>query len=118
MPRPPTIFALSRTPLQLVRAMAAIANDGVVLKPHIVKSIKNADGSTYMETQREEVGRALESTTDKTLVGLLEQVVASGGGKKAAVKGYRIAGNTGTAQKIRPDGTAIGTAVGVVLHVP
>ena len=76
-----------------------------LLKPHIVKSIKNADGSTYMETQREEVGRALESTTDKTLVGLLEQVVASGGGKKAAVKGYRIAGKTGTAQKIRPDGT-------------
>ena len=58
-----------------------------------------------MESQREEVGRALESATDKTLVGLLEQVVASGGGKKAAVKGYRIAGKTGTAQKIRPDGT-------------
>nr|MBP7249528.1 PASTA domain-containing protein [Selenomonas sp.] len=97
--------SIAVTPLQLVRAMAAIANDGVVLKPHIVKSIKNADGSTYMETQREEVGRALESATDKTLVGLLEQVVASGGGKKAAVKGYRIAGKTGTAQKIRPDGT-------------
>ena len=97
--------SIAVTPIQLVRAMAAIANDGVVLKPHIVKSIQNADGSTYMESQREEVGRALESATDKTLVGLLEQVVASGGGKKAAVKGYRIAGKTGTAQKIRPDGT-------------
>lgn len=97
--------SIAVTPLQLVRAMAAIANDGVVLKPHIVKSIKNADGSTYMEAEREEVGRALESATDKTLVGLLEQVVSSGGGKKAAVKGYRIAGKTGTAQKIRPDGT-------------
>ena len=97
--------SIAVTPIQLVRAMAAIANDGVVLKPHIVKSIQNADGSTYMEAQREEVGRALESATDKTLVGLLEQVVASGGGKKAAVKGYRIAGKTGTAQKIRPDGT-------------
>ena len=96
--------SIAVTPIQLVRAMAAIANDGVVLKPHIVKSIKNADGSTYLENKREEVGRALESATDKTLVGLLEQVVASGGGKKAAVKGYRIAGKTGTAQKIRPDG--------------
>ena len=42
----------------------------------------------------------LESATDKTLVGLLEQVVATGGGAKAGVKGYRIAGKTGTAQKI------------------
>ena len=96
--------SIAVTPIQLVRAMAAIANDGVVLKPHIVKSIQNADGSTYLENGREEVGRAIESATDKTLVGLLEQVVASGGGKKAAVKGYRIAGKTGTAQKIRPDG--------------
>ena len=96
--------SIAVTPIQLVRAMAAIADDGVVLKPHIIKSIKNADGSTYLENGREELGRALESATDKTLVGLLEQVVASGGGKKAAVKGYRIAGKTGTAQKIRPDG--------------
>ena len=42
----------------------------------------------------------LDSATDKTLVGLLEQVVATGGGHKAAVEGYRIAGKTGTAQKI------------------
>ena len=96
--------SIAVTPIQLVRAMAAIANDGVVLKPHIVKSVQNADGSTYLENGREEVGRAIESATDKTLVGLLEQVVASGGGKKAAVKGYRIAGKTGTAQKIAPNG--------------
>ena len=96
--------SIAVTPIQLVRAMACIANDGVLLKPHIVKSIQNADGSTYLENGREEIGRVLESATDKTLIGLLEQVVASGGGKKAAVKGYRIAGKTGTAQKIRPDG--------------
>ena len=48
--------------------------------------------------------RALQSATTKTLVGLLEQVVASGGGQKAQVKGYRIGGKTGTAQKIRPNG--------------
>ena len=96
--------SIAVTPLQLITAMSAIANDGILLKPHILKTIRNADGSIYEETGREEVRRTIESATDKTLVGLLEQVVASGGGKKAAVKGYRIAGKTGTAQKIREDG--------------
>lgn len=96
--------SIAVTPLQLVTAMSAIANDGILLKPHIVKAIRNADGTTYQETKPEEVRRTIESATDKTLVGLLEQVVATGGGGKAAVKGYRIAGKTGTAQKIREDG--------------
>ncbi|MFA6850156.1 MAG: penicillin-binding protein 2, partial [Selenomonadaceae bacterium] len=47
--------SIAVTPLQLVQAMAAIANDGILLKPHIIKSIKNADGSVYMETNKEEV---------------------------------------------------------------
>ncbi|HCB93121.1 MAG TPA: peptidoglycan glycosyltransferase [Selenomonas sp.] len=96
--------SIAVTPLQLVRAMSAIANDGVLLKPHIVKAIRNPDNSIYMETKPEEVRRAIESETAKTVVGLLEEVVATGGGGKAAVKGYRIAGKTGTAQKIREDG--------------
>ena len=95
--------SIAVTPLQLVTAMSAIANSGVLLKPHIVKKITNADGSTYEERSTEEVRRVLDSATDKTLVGLLEQVVATGGGHKAAVDGYRIAGKTGTAQKIRRD---------------
>ncbi len=92
--------SIAVTPLQLVTAMSAIANDGVLLKPHIIKQITNADGSVYKENGREEVRRVLDSATAKTLVGLLEQVVATGGGSKAAVEGYRIAGKTGTAQKI------------------
>lgn len=97
--------SIAVTPLQLVTAMSAIANDGVLLKPHIVKSIRNADGTIYSETKPEEVRRTLESATDKTLVGLLEEVVANGGGSKARVKGYRVAGKTGTAQKPREDGS-------------
>ena len=87
------------TPLQLVTAMSAIANDGILLKPHIV------NGTTYSETHIEEVRRTIDSATDKTLVGLLEQVVANGGGKKASVRGYRVAGKTGTAQKVNEFGT-------------
>ncbi len=97
--------SIAVTPLQLATAMSAVANGGVLLKPHIVKSIRNVDGSVYMETEREEVRHPIEPVTDKMLIGLLEEVVASGGGAKAAVKGYRVAGKTGTAQKIREDGT-------------
>ena len=97
--------SIAVTPLQLVRAMSAVANDGVLLKPHIVKSIKNANGSVFSETQVEQVRRTIDPAVDKTLAGLLEQVVATGGGQKAKVRGYRVAGKTGTAQKIRSDGT-------------
>ena len=96
--------SIAVTPLQLITAFCAIANDGILLKPRIVKTIKNANGSTYSETHIEEVRRTIDSASDKTLVGLLEQVVASGGGGKASVRGYRIAGKTGTAQKVNDDG--------------
>ncbi|MGP1585346.1 MAG: penicillin-binding transpeptidase domain-containing protein [Schwartzia sp. (in: firmicutes)] len=96
--------SIAVTPLQLVTAMSAIANDGILMKPHMVKSVRNADGSVYEEKRPEEVRRAIETVTDKVLTGLLEQVVAAGGGAKAQVTGYRIAGKTGTAEKVDPNG--------------
>jgi len=96
--------SIAVTPLQLATAMSAIANDGVLLKPHIVKEVRNPDGSVFEAQQKEEVRRVISHETASTLVSLLEQVVASGGGGKAAVKGYRIGGKTGTAQKAREDG--------------
>ena len=93
--------SIAVTPLQLVTAMAAIANGGTLMHPYIVREIRNPDGSIYEERAPREIRRVLEPTVDRTLIGLLEQVVASGGGMKAGVKGYRIAGKTGTAQKIR-----------------
>ena len=93
--------SIAVTPLQLVTAMAAIANGGTLMHPYIVREIRNPDGSIYEERAPREIRRVLEPTVDRTLIGLLEQVVANGGGKKAGVKGYRIAGKTGTAQKIR-----------------
>ncbi len=95
--------SIAVTPLQLITAMSAIANDGVLMKPYIVKAVYNEDGSVYEETKPHEVRRAISSETDKTLIGLLEQVVSTGGGQKAKVKGYRIGGKTGTAQKINTD---------------
>lgn len=96
--------SIAVTPLQLISAVSAIANDGILMRPYIVKAVRNADGSYFETTQPKSVRQAIDSVTSKTLVGLLEQVVATGGGQKAAVKGYRIAGKTGTAEKIRVDG--------------
>ena len=84
----------------MITAMSAIANDGVLLKPHIVKAIYNADGTVYQQMEREEVRRCIDSDVDKTLKSVLEQVVSTGGGSKASIEGYHIAGKTGTAQKI------------------
>lgn len=95
--------SIAVTPLQLITAMSAIANDGVLMKPYIVKAVYNEDGSVYEEAKPKEVRRAVSSETAKTLIGLLEQVVSTGGGQKAKVKGYRIGGKTGTAQKINTD---------------
>lgn len=95
--------SIAVTPLQLVTAMSAIANGGTLMRPHIVRTIKNPDGSIYEERKPQTIRETLQKTVDRTLIGLLEQVVATGGGSKAAVRGYRIAGKTGTAQKIRLD---------------
>lgn len=97
--------SIAVTPLQLAAAMSAIANKGVLLKPHIVKGVYNADGSAYQEAKVDVVRRAIKESTATSLISMLEQVVSSGGGQKAAVKGYRIAGKTGTAEKLRDDGS-------------
>jgi stage V sporulation protein D (sporulation-specific penicillin-binding protein) len=92
------------TPLQLLTAVSAIANEGVLLKPHIVKEIYNADGTLASAFPTQRVRQVITPETAKVLVGLLEKVVSEGGGKRAAVKGYRFAGKTGTAEKLREHG--------------
>ncbi len=96
--------SLAVTPLQLLTAVSAIANDGVLLKPHIVKEIYNADGSLASAFPTQRVRQVITPDTARELIGLLEKVVSEGGGKRAAVKGYRFAGKTGTAEKLRESG--------------
>lgn len=89
------------TPIQLIMAVSALANDGVLLKPHLVREIKNPDGTVHESyLDREVVRQTVSPETAKTMRYLLEQVVADGGGNLAQVKGYRVAGKTGTAQKL------------------
>ncbi len=96
--------SIAVTPLQLLTAVAAMANEGVLLKPHIIKEIHNADGTLDSAKSTQIIRQVISPETARTLDGLLEKVVSEGGGKKAAVKGYRFAGKTGTAERLRPGG--------------
>ena len=96
--------SIAVTPLQLLTAISAIANDGVLLKPHIIKEIRNPDGTVASAVQTQAVRQVISLDTAKAMTVMLEKVVADGGGKKAAVKGYRFAGKTGTAEKLKSSG--------------
>lgn len=96
--------SIAVTPLQLLTAVSAIANDGVLLKPHIIKEIRNPDGSVANATQTQPVRQVISLDTARVLTGMMEKVVSEGGGKMAAVKGYRFAGKTGTAEKLKSGG--------------
>ncbi len=88
------------TPLQLVTAMASVANGGWLMKPYIVASIRDSSGKIVAEQGPQVRRRPISGETAQILTGILEGVVTKGTGTRAAVAGYRVAGKTGTAQKI------------------
>lgn len=91
---------LSSTPLQLTRALGALANGGVLTTPHFLRDIPADPAYEPSWSTR----RACSAATAKTTTGLLENVVKSGTGKSAAVPGFDVAGKTGTAQVALPNG--------------
>jgi cell division protein FtsI (penicillin-binding protein 3) len=94
---------VSTSALQLTQAVSAIANGGLLMKPFIVQAMTDRHGHVVKAFQPERIGRAVSPETARVLRLMLERVVAKGGtGQKAAVSGYRIAGKTGTAQKVDP----------------
>ncbi len=91
-------YEIGVSALQMATAFATIANDGVRVKPHIIKEIRQFDeqiGSTP-EPEKEQV---VSPETARNMRKLLREVVVSGTAKRAAVDGYSIAGKTGTAWK-------------------
>jgi cell division protein FtsI (penicillin-binding protein 3) len=93
---------MSATGIQTVAAMAAIANSGVLLRPYLVQKVVAADGAVLLSRGREELRRVLRPETARQLSAMLEEVVAKGTGTRAALAGHRVAGKTGTAQKVDP----------------
>jgi len=93
------------TALQLVTAVSAVANGGRLMKPYLVSEIRNADGTLEFQRQPEVRRRILDEATAARVMRILEGVVSpdSNTGRAAGIRGYRIAGKSGTAQKIGPD---------------
>jgi cell division protein FtsI/penicillin-binding protein 2 len=85
------------TPLQMITAFSAIANEGKLVTPYIIKKIESTNGSV-VETYPKPGKEVISAKTAAVLSAMLVNVVENGHGKRAAVKGYFIAGKTGTAQ--------------------
>lgn len=86
------------TPMQFVKAAAAIANEGKLVTPHVVKEIENPDTGTVKTIQTNEERQAISEDTANKIKDMMKSVVETGGGKYAQVKGYEIGGKTGTSE--------------------
>ena len=86
------------TPMQLVKAAAAIANEGKLVTPHVVKEIENPDTGTVKTIQTNEERQVISEDTANKIKDMMKSVVETGGGKYAQVKGYEIGGKTGTSE--------------------
>ncbi len=94
---------ISVTPLQMVQAFSAIANEGKMRAPYVVSKIIRASGELE-EIGPVEAQSVISSKTASEVAAMMVNVVENGHGTKAAVPGYYIAGKTGTAQVPRKDG--------------
>jgi cell division protein FtsI (penicillin-binding protein 3) len=93
-------YEIGVTALQSASAFATIANDGVRIKPHIIKEIRQ--GETVVSTPEVEKSQVVSPETAKNLRSMMQKVVLSGTGKRAQLNGYSCAGKTGTAWKYDP----------------
>src|SRR5215217_2935186 len=89
------------TPVQMVAAFGALANDGLRVAPHLIREVRDAGGNVVYRAQPEQ-RRVISAETAIALRGMLEGVTLNGTAKKAQLDGYSAAGKTGTAQKIDP----------------
>ena len=95
-------YEVQVTPLQMVQAYAAVANDGLMMKPYVVESVRDEFGNILQQRKPMSVRRVAEKETIEKLIPILEDVVSdSGTAGWATVDGLRIAGKTGTAQKFK-----------------
>jgi cell division protein FtsI (penicillin-binding protein 3) len=95
-------YTIAVTPLQMAAAMSAIANGGELVRPRVIRAVRR--GSVREEQPREVIRRAISVDTATRLTAMLEEVVVSGTATAARIEGYTIAGKTGTARKLNPNG--------------
>jgi len=94
---------ISVTPLQLAAGMAAVINGGKVMKPFLVREIRDPEGKTVFRGEPQELRRVLSPKTSEQMREILGKVVEEDGtGTQARIKGFLVGGKTGTAQKVEP----------------
>lgn len=86
------------TPMQLVKAVSAVANDGVMVTPHVVKQTENTNTGTITTVGTNEEKQVISKETATKLKDIMKDVVEKGGGSYAQVQGYTIGGKTGTSE--------------------
>jgi cell division protein FtsI (penicillin-binding protein 3) len=97
---------MAASPLQLVTAVSAIANKGVLMKPYFVAAVTDQSNQTLQSFAPHVVRRVVSESTARKVATILKTVVAEGGtGTQAALQGFSVGGKTGTAKKLGPDGT-------------
>lgn len=97
---------ISVSAIQLARAVSAIANEGILMKPYVVQSITDKNGDPIQKFEPIPVRRAVSPETAEAIAKMMVKVTEEGGtGTRAALEGFKVAGKTGTAQKIDENGT-------------
>ena len=90
----------SITPLHMISAVSAIANDGVLMKPRIVKEITNTDTNAITKVDVSEIRNVISTNTANSVKSMMESVVNDGTGYRGSVAGYSVGGKTGTSEPI------------------
>ncbi len=101
------------TPLQLVTAVSAVANDGVLMQPRLVRQIENADTGIVTTIEPEEVRSVVSKDTSEKMLDMLTSVVNDGTGTYGQVQGYSIAGKTGTSEPQGNDDAYVASFIGI-----
>ena len=89
---------ITTTPIQLLRAYAAIVNDGKLMQPYVVDSILDAAGKVVKKSEPKIASQVISPESAKLLSGMLVSVIQNGHTKSAQIPGYLIGGKTGTAE--------------------
>lgn len=103
--------SIAVTPIQLLSAVSAVANDGLRTRPQIVREIRSKNDEMIRGFQPDILNQVIDPDTARLVKSILEGVVTNGSGKNAFIEGYRIAGKTGTAQKVGAGGYMAGKYV-------
>ncbi|MCQ4574483.1 MAG: penicillin-binding protein 2 [Candidatus Brocadiales bacterium] len=98
-------YEVAVTPLQMITAYCTIANGGTLLRPRTVKAVVDGDGRIKKRFGPESRGRMLDSElANGVMTPILTRVIDEGTGRRAAIKGHKVAGKTGTSKKIKQGG--------------